>query len=326
MSATARSHTHIFKVSIDTADLNCWLAKRYFGESLSKPAQKCEDVELNVPFALQKLTEAEKWYLLGSIYSEFDPREAIEMFKNALSATLPREQFLAGTCLLYLARQYEALMHSSGENSQQRKDCFMYALILNEMALEIFEEGASRKHLLEKARLLNNIGMLYRAIPERSFIEKAMECLKRALSIDLELQDIEGQARTYNNMGTTEYAMGNLSEAIKNTNIAIAIDRKIGDLKVLAVHLGNLGKYYSDNGDMRSLNAIMESIEIGKQLGGIDMVANGLNTLGYHYSSRGESKTSEKYYAEAYDVALKGNPYLANIIKQNLDLIRLRLQ
>ncbi|MEW6380472.1 MAG: tetratricopeptide repeat protein, partial [bacterium] len=95
-------------------------------------------------------------------------------------------------------------------------------------------------------------------------MEKAIEYYQLALSINREIGDRRDEGIVLGNMGLAHRAIGQMEKAIEYHQQALSIDREIGDRKSEGIDLGNLGIVY------RELGQIEKAIEYHQQALSID--------------------------------------------------------
>jgi tetratricopeptide (TPR) repeat protein len=207
------------------------LARVYHEQGQEELAQQyCKDA-LNLFREMKnRKGEVRILYLLGRINDHLGKKEqAFKFYEEAITISedirdrLGEAQTLNGLALYYL--------------DLQEKD---YALELLEEALKIRQEISDREG---EGRALNDLGRFYRIFGEK---EKAKEFLERALSICREIEDYEGISKTLNNLSMIQSD----EEAQKSLNEALHISQEIGDRRVEGWTLHNMGRVYSNIGNL----------------------------------------------------------------------------
>jgi len=309
---------------------------KLFLQSLLK--QRCPDVAAGKPVQSPRsqkkiestlqvaVSEARKWYLAGEIYSYFDCREAIDLFNHSLSlAKKDGDHRLQGQCFNFLGRQYENLFDEAELSSPQSPINWQSAKEHYDEALKIFTTISEALDQREESRVLNNIGMLYRRRSDEQSIKTAKDYFGRALRIDNAIDNLEGQSAELANLGAADYALGDLDSAIQYCDQACDIDRTLGDLAALGVHLSNVGKFRCNNADESGLSDLQSAIEIGRALGSLYMVANTYAHLGFYYAGQERWQIALECYDSAIEYGDAGDTILVESFRRSRNAIRKRL-
>jgi CHAT domain-containing protein/Tfp pilus assembly protein PilF len=183
---------------------------------------------------------------------------------------------------------------------------------------------------------LITLGYLYRQAGQ---MQKALECLNEALTIEQNADNQAGQAMAQNTMGRVYSDLGQQDQALARFNQALPIWRKLGIRQAEANTLNNIGRAYNDLGQRdEALKNLNEALGIwqdldsrqggGRMLSKRDMLrdlgqlralkelnealpsnlqeaggrageANTLDNLGETYSSMGRGQEAFNYFNQA---------------------------
>lgn len=118
-----------------------------------------------------------------------------------------------------------------------------------------------------------------------SYVDKAAEIYKEA-------GDLASLAGCYNARGLVYILVPDNEKAEESFKAALAINRRLGAMKVVAANLNNLCLYESDDPEEK-INLLYEAIAINDSLGAVWSLGENYNNLGTQY-----------FYARKYDKAL----------------------
>jgi len=79
-------------------------------------------------------------------------------------------------------------------------------------------------------------------------LEDALKYYEKSLSIKEKLEDLQGMAKTFNNLGNIYGKLGNYEKAVQFYKKDLSISEKIGDFIGLAQTRGNLGILFMEQG------------------------------------------------------------------------------
>lgn len=110
----------------------------------------------------------------------------------------------------------------------------------------------------DEARAWNNYGLIWFF---RGELDRAEECLKRALEMDRALGNEEGVARDLGNLSLVPEARGELDEAERLNLEALAVAERVGYRAVVASRLCNLGEIALARGEKRKARELIGRAE-----------------------------------------------------------------
>ncbi|MFC1493334.1 tetratricopeptide repeat protein, partial [candidate division KSB1 bacterium] len=213
LAERCRSPHQIVKIRINTAQFLAWLCERLFSQPncLKEIRNKCPKFALKLPENLD-LSEGQKWYLTGDIFSSFDETESISAFKVAIDhAKNEDSRQLEVESLTYLGRQYDTILDKTSTLSDEYETNWNLALKYYNEAFEISKSLSTTQDRKNDSQALSNIGYLYL---NKTDYNKALKYFHQSLEICEKIEDREGKAQNYNNISVAKYNLGLLDEAI----------------------------------------------------------------------------------------------------------------
>jgi signal transduction histidine kinase len=138
------------------------------------------------------------------------------------------------------------------------------------------------------ADALGNLGKIYWG--EGDFV-KALDFQMKALSLYENIEDVAGQAATYNDLGGIYYNLGDFAQALEVVMKGRGLYEQIHDLHGQATALNNIAAIYNELGDKDACKTIsLKSIEIKEAIGDQRGKAYTLIGLGSLYLESNESQ------------------------------------
>ncbi len=178
---------------------------------------------------------------------------------------------------------------------------------------------AEPAHLEAKSALIyTQIGNVYKKALK---IEEATNSYLKSLRIFARLNDKDGLATCYNNLGADYYALGDYETALSNFKKSLTLRNSLND--PLSTHntLSNIGLTYLKLSGRDSAFAYLNSaIKLAEKLGNKQLAFESLNKLAIIYFNDKDEKNSVLYATKAFEVARQtGYPAY---IKEAADLMR----
>lgn len=138
----------------------------------------------------------------------------------------------------------------------------------------------AKRHL---AASLNNKGFFF---TERGISYKAILYFNKALKIQQEIRDLEGEAYSLSNLGTIYDSKGEIDKALEYYFAAVKIRENINSKQSLAQSYNNIAVLYSNQNDyVNALKYHLHSLKIRLQLKDSSAVALAYNNIGTTYTS-----------------------------------------
>ena len=149
------------------------------------------------------------------------------------------------------------------------------------------------KDSVEHARLLNDLGRLYRSLGE---YDEALNSYKKSLEIFKALDDKASIGSLLNEISKIFWVHGEYAIALRYIEDALAVNRGIGNKKEEGVTLSNLGRNYYNQGDYFKAKDFLEAaLVIHRETGNREREAVTINDIGQIYFSFGD-------YEKALDI------------------------
>ncbi|MBK9249070.1 MAG: tetratricopeptide repeat protein [Ignavibacteria bacterium] len=154
-------------------------------------------------------------------------------------------------------------------------------------ALPVAEEALAiaihSKNIEEEAKIWNIIGNVYHNISD---YPRALDCLKKALSIFEEFGSKEGIASNYGNIGIVYKNMADFPNALECFKKSMAMFESLGSKVGIATSLGNIGNIYQNLLDYtNALECYQKALSINVELGSNDGIARNYGNIGNVYQS-----------------------------------------
>lgn len=225
--------------------------------------------------------EAEMLTWIGAKY--FDRAavlQAREHYEQALRVVgLNDPSVLANTYL-----NYGVTLGQSGER-QAALDSFNKS---QQFYAEV-EKATGRQDFEAQAYLLHGIGYAYSSLDQQ---QTALEYYRRALefsSPNHRLPDAEAFEHLYS--GVSYYRLGENEKGLEETNIALAIWKKLNNNRGQAMALVNAGQFFYDQGDkVRALAYLEQALPLQKIAGDLYGQAYTLTNIAKIYSDQGKTE------------------------------------
>jgi tetratricopeptide (TPR) repeat protein len=125
-----------------------------------------------------------------------------------------------------------------------------------------------------------------------------LEYYDKSLKIMEEINDKQGIASSYNNIGIIYLNQGNYSKALEYYFNSLKIREELGDKQGIATSYNNIGNIYADQGNYsKALEHYFNSLKILEEIGNKQGIANSYNNIGNIYADQGNySKALEHYF------------------------------
>jgi len=305
LAEASRDPARVLKLAVDTSSFLRELCHHFFGVSVPPGSGRCgsqQSIHRDWPV----LNDAQKSFLAGEIASNFDPEVSAGLFSTTIElAAAIKDPWMTGRAQNYLGRQFEALFFEDTTDgpSEERQRCWDRAMDAYAAAQDTFEALDSPDARRELSSIKNNIGQLNSYRDGLAGVRKALPFYREALGISESLDHPEGMAVCYNNLAAAHYRLGDPKEAAELGVHACEMDRRIGDLGHLGVHLGNLGVYRLADGDDSCLDSLRDALAIGVELGSLMLQANTLHSLGQYWETKKAYETAIEFYEKSIAVA-----------------------
>jgi len=173
-------------------------------------------------------------------------------------------------------------------------------------ALESYQNSVSVYENLglqkETGRLYNNIGLTYSGLRSE---DKAIQFYLKALHIyENILNDLDGVATVYINIGNLYYSQENYEFAQHYFDEALKLYKKLEDKFGISICYTNIGNVLADNKEVsKGLNYYFQSIEIQEELKDRNGIAVNYNNIGDCYITLKQYNEASSYIDKAAEIA-----------------------
>ncbi len=161
-----------------------------------------------------------------------------------------------------------------------------YQLIQYELTQKALERNLTSKEkkflLIKKASALRNIGIMKR---RHGNYQGAIDNYKEGLSISKQINDSDGIAISYNNLGLAYKSLAQTELALKCYHASIKIDQLLENKKQLTTTFINIASIYKQESEFEIEKQYLEkALVIAKEIGYTRMEAVCLNSIGVNHA------------------------------------------
>ena len=218
---------------------------------------------------------------IATIYSDrADFSRALAHYHSAINLYLQiGDRYNAGMTYYYIGLN-QRYMGTYGDAFESNLEC-----------LQIGKEIGDT-FMITKALLSNGFLFMYDSL-------EALKYQKEALDIFIQQNDSNGIATVYNDMGVIYWLAGNLDEALKNHQQALAIRKSLKDYAHVSSSHNYISEVLQEQGNLPlALTHIFEALKYS-ELGGGDFEIDSYMDAGKIYLQMGEYNNALKYYESA---------------------------
>jgi len=166
-----------------------------------------------------------------------------------------------------------------------------------ELAVSYFKDAVNssdKAHLARKGTVLNHLGQI--ALRQGKY-DEAMDYFPQALDIRRQLNDREGQASSYLNIGTAYQKGGSFERAQEQYEKSLNLYNLLNNETGKAECLNNLGGLYlSRNQPLKALEYYFESEKIFSATGNDEQLWHVYDNIGWTYHLMDETVQAQAYY------------------------------
>jgi len=153
----------------------------------------------------------------------------------------------------------------------------------------------------EIATQLRNIGIIYRLLGN---FDAALKYFKRALNIDMNLENCLEMTIDLKNMGVTYEHSGQLEKALMYLLQALELNEKFGSREEVAEDLRNIGLVYWAMGELSIAIAYVKmALSLDKKLERKEWIARDMTDIGLIYMYLGRLDRAVEYFNEAISIS-----------------------
>jgi tetratricopeptide (TPR) repeat protein len=130
-----------------------------------------------------------------------------------------------------------------------------------------------------------------------------LEYLNRALTLAIQLENEEEKATVLQAIGIAYGGLNGQDEALRNYQESLAIKRRLGDKRGMAVSLNNIAQIQERLGNSESaLKSYQEALQLRREIGDKKGVGDTLIDLGGFYQDRGEHDHALSLFKESLQI------------------------
>ena len=211
--------------------------------------------------------------------------------------------------LVYLERA-EQLSRQKNTGKGTRFEIYYYLGLLSEksgnyeLAVSYFKDAvkfSDKTHLARKGTVFNHLGQI--ALRQGKY-DEAMDYFSQALSIRLQLNDREGQASSYLNIGTAYQKEGFFEQAKEQYEKSLDMYKLLNHETGKAECLNNMGGLYlSRNQPAQALKHYLESEKIFSATGNNEQLWYMYGNIGSTYHLMDKTKQAQDYYRKMLQIS-----------------------
>ena len=136
--------------------------------------------------------------------------------------------------------------------------------------------------------------------------DKAKEYLERALAINIQIGDKNGEASSYGNLGTVFMSLGQYDKAKEHLEKALAVQIEIGNKEGEASSYGNLGTVFISLGQYDKAKEYLEkALAVQIEIGNKEGEATSYGNLGTVFESLGQYDKAKEYLERALAIKIQ---------------------
>jgi len=149
----------------------------------------------------------------------------------------------------------------------------------------------------EKISLLNELGKAHWGISSA----KTLEYSQKALQISQQINDLKGEAQSYNNIGVAYYYQDDYETALEYFLKSYEIRKELGNKKDIVASLNNIGIIYDDLSKFeQALEYYLESLRIYEEIDDKIGIATSLHNIGVVYENLSNYNKALEYLLRAH--------------------------
>jgi len=140
--------------------------------------------------------------------------------------------------------------------------------------------------------------------------KKAESEFGEAEKLYTKINNVEGLAAIYNNLGVLAMFQGEMKNAETLYKKSLKAEKERYNLSGISTSQSNLGSLYEDRGEYKkSLNCLNEALYIQLLLNDRDQIPNIYLNIGVSYMDNGEHKKAEEAFENSLEISLEYNMY-----------------
>ncbi|MGB7441228.1 MAG: CHAT domain-containing protein, partial [Coleofasciculaceae cyanobacterium] len=136
-----------------------------------------------------------------------------------------------------------------------------------------------------------------------SQFQAAIQSWQKALAIYRGIDDLRGEGKSLNNLGSAYTYLGQYQRAIEFHQQSLEIDREMSNRSGVAKSLNNLGNSYDHLGEyQKAIDFYQQSWEIAREIGERSVQAKSLNNLGNVYNFLGQYQKAIEFHQQSLEI------------------------
>jgi len=204
--------------------------------------------------------------------------------------------------LIYLEKAEQISRHKSTKKGIQFEIYYHLGLLSEktgnyDLAVSYYKEAinfSDKAHLAMKGTVFNHLGQIFL---QQGKYDEAMEFFPQALNIRLQLNDREGQASSYLNIGTAYQKGGYYEQAQEQYEKSLNLYNLLNNDKGKAECFNNLGGLrLMQNQLEQALEYYLESEKIFSKAGNNEQLCHVYDNIGSTYNLMDETRQAQKYF------------------------------
>lgn len=147
----------------------------------------------------------------------------------------------------------------------------------------------------------------------------AIKHYRESLLININLNDKEGMAYCYNDIGAAFYDLVNYEKALENYFLSLEINEEIENTFMVAKTLANIGGIYEDQEKYdKALEYYNNAVLIASQTDSKQVIADTYRNIGGIYTEESEFDSALFVYQKALEIYKESNDYRGLVVLYNL--------
>jgi CHAT domain-containing protein/lipopolysaccharide biosynthesis regulator YciM len=175
-------------------------------------------------------------------------------------------------------------------------------------ALDVAKQTGDARSAKRESNIYQGLGENYRKLGK---YDKAIKFTKRSLEMRKKINDEEGQAACYGNLGIIYDNIGNQNKAIEYLHSALNIANGIEDIRMVSIAsnaYNSLGVIYRKLGEYdKAIEFTERSLEMRKKINDEEGKSYNYNALGLIYADTGNQNKAIEYYEKSLSIAKETN-------------------
>ncbi|MBI3509477.1 MAG: tetratricopeptide repeat protein [Bacteroidetes bacterium] len=136
--------------------------------------------------------------------------------------------------------------------------------------------------------------------------DSALSFYLDALKIYGAINDKDGEASVYQDIGLLDYYQGDLKNSSDNFNLALGIYSSTADSAGMCEVMNNMGVVqFATHDNANALKNYFAALALSERIGNTDAQLNSLNNIGSYYKAEGDFEKAISYYQQTVNISQK---------------------